>query len=261
MNAAVLDTSHHHPHDAPAVGKSGSGRESFSAATAEVDSAAMAPLPRSTKVYVQGSRADLQVPMRCIAQSDTPVFGGPVAHGALPASIEPNPPVYVYDTSGPYTDPTARIDIRSGLPALRAAWIAERGDTEELSGPSSLYGQERLADPKLTQLRFDLHRLPKRAKAGHNVSQMHYARQGIVTPEMEYIAIRENLEREAYVESLKRAGPTGGKMAELLTRQHPGQSFGASRSPRPSRRSSCATRSPAVARSSRPTSTTPRSSR
>ena len=137
-------------------------------------------------------------------------------HGEQPASIEPNPPVYVYDTSGPYTDPDARIDIRSGLPALRAGWIAERGDTEALAGPTSRYGQARLADPKLAELRFDLHRLPKRAKPGCNVSQMHYARRGIVTPEMEYVAIRENLEREAYVASLMNAGPTGGKMAELL---------------------------------------------
>ena len=226
MNAAVLDTSN----DPAAPARQ--SKEVFSAATAEVDSAAMAPLPRSSKVYVAGSRADLRVPMRCVSQSDTPVFGGPAAqgngHANAPASIEPNPPIYVYDTSGPYTDPTARIDIRSGLPALRAAWIAERDDTEELRGPSSRYGQERLADAKLTQLRFDLHRLPKRARAGRNVTQMHYARQGIVTPEMEYVAIRENLEREAYVASLKSAGPTGQKMAELLTRQHPGQSFGAS---------------------------------
>ena len=222
MNAAVLDHTHHVP-DAPTPVKPAA----FTAATAAVDSAAIAPLPRSTKVYVAGSRADLRVPMRKVEQSDTPVFGATMVQGQPPASIEPNPPVYVYDTSGPYTDPEARIDIRSGLPALRAAWIAERGDTEELSGPSSRYGRERLADPKLTQLRFNLHRLPKRARAGGNVSQMHYARAGIVTPEMEYIAIRENLEREAYVASLMNAGPTGSKMAELLTRQHPGQSFGA----------------------------------
>ena len=221
MNAAVLDSSHHTPSPSP-----------FAAATAAVDSAAIAPLPRSSKVYVPGSRPDLRVPMRRIEQSDTPVFGGSHANGkkagAEPESIEPNPPLYVYDTSGPYTDPAARIDIRSGLPAVRAAWIAERGDTEELAGPSSAYGQERLADPKLTQLRFDLHRLPKRARSGANVSQMHYARRGIVTPEMEYVAIRENLERETYVQSLLNAGPTGSKMAELLMRQHPGQSFGAS---------------------------------
>ncbi|MEO8938892.1 MAG: phosphomethylpyrimidine synthase ThiC [Burkholderiaceae bacterium] len=187
----------------------------------------MAPLPRSTKFYVGGSRPDIRVPMRKVDQSDTPVFGGPHVHGALPASIEPNPPVFIYDTSGAYTDPDARIDIRSGLPAIRAAWIAERDDTEELNGPSSLFGQERLADPKLTALRFDLHRLPRRARSGANVSQLHYARKGIVTPEMEFIAIRENLEREKYVESLLHCGPTGAKMAEMMMRQHPGQSFGA----------------------------------
>jgi phosphomethylpyrimidine synthase len=221
MNAAVFDSTHHTPEPA-------TKNAPFAAATALVDSAAMAPLPRSRKVYVEGSRPDIRVPMRVVEQSDTPVFGGPHVHGAKPASIEPNPPIYIYDTSGPYTDTNAKIDIRSGLPAVRAAWIAERGDTEELSGPSSGYGQERLADPKLAQLRFDLHRLPKRAKPGRNVSQMHYARQGIVTPEMEFVAIRENLEREAYVKSLMECGPTGGKMAEMLMRQHPGQSFGAS---------------------------------
>ena len=229
MNAAVLDSSHHTPVVPHAAADAA---VPFAAATAQVDAAAIAPLPRSTKVYVAGSRPDLRVPMRMVAQSDTPVFGAAHVHGAEPASIEPNPPVYVYDTSGPYTDPAARIDIRSGLPAIRAAWIAERDDTEELTGPTSRYGQERLADPKLTQLRFDLHRLPRRAKAGSNrsgnVTQMHYARRGIVTPEMEYIAIRENLERERYVQSLMDCGPTGSKMAELMTRQHPGQSFGAS---------------------------------
>ncbi len=230
MNAAVLDSSHHNtPADPASTGPAKSPANApFSAATAEVDSAAMAPLPRSSKVYVEGSRQDLRVPMRMVAQSDTPVFGGPHVHGAAPASIEPNPAIYLYDTSGPYTDPDATIDIRSGLPALRAGWIAERDDTEELSGPSSTFGQQRLADPKLTALRFDLHRLPRRAKPGANVSQMHYARKGIVTPEMEFIAIRENLEREKYVESLMNCGPTGSKMAEMMMRQHPGQSFGAS---------------------------------
>jgi len=221
MNAAVLDSTHHTPEPSRP-------RAAFTAADAAVDSAAIAPLPRSSKVYVEGSRADLRVPMRRIEQSDTPVFGAPHVHGSEPPTLEPNPPIFVYDTSGPYTDPAARIDIRRGLPALRAPWIAERGDTEQLDGPSSRYGQERLADPKLAQLRFDLHRQPKRAKPGRNVSQMHYARHGLVTPEMEFIAIRENLQREQYVESLKNAGPTGAKMAALLTRQHPGQSFGAS---------------------------------
>lgn len=191
----------------------------FLSANARVDDAAIAPLPNSKKVYVSGSRADLRVPMREISQADTPTsFGG-----------EKNPPIYVYDTSGPYTDPNAHIDIRAGLPALRAQWIEERGDTEVLSGLTSAYGRERAADTSLDELRFTgLHRNPRRAKAGKNVTQMHYARQGIVTPEMEFIAIRENLRRQEYLENLRRSGPQGEKLAKLLTRQHPGQNFGAS---------------------------------
>ncbi len=189
----------------------------FLAATAQVDEAAVQPLPNSRKIYVEGSRPDIRVPMREISQSDTPASFG----------AEPNPPVYVYDTSGPYTDPEAQIDIRSGLAPLRAAWIAERGDTEELAGPTSQYGIERLNDPKLAELRFNLHRKPRRAIPGKNVTQMHYARQGIITPEMEYIAIRENLRRKEYLESLKNAGPMGQKLADLMGRQHPGQAYGA----------------------------------
>lgn len=189
----------------------------FLAATATVDEAAIQPLPNSRKIYVTGSRPDIRVPMRQITQSDTPASFG----------AEKNPPVFVYDTSGPYTDPTVNIDIRSGLAPLRAAWIAERNDTEELSGPTSNYGIERLNDPKLAELRFNLHRKPRRAKAGKNVTQMHYARAGIITPEMEYIAIRENLCRKEYIENLKASGPNGAKLAELMGRQHPGQSFGA----------------------------------
>ncbi|HET8830930.1 MAG TPA: phosphomethylpyrimidine synthase ThiC, partial [Casimicrobiaceae bacterium] len=131
---------------------------------------------------------------------------------------EKNPPLAVYDTSGPYTDPAARIDVRQGLPALRAQWIAERDDTMLLDSPTSAYGRARLADPALAGLRFDLHRPPRRAKAGANVTQMHYARRGIVTPEMEFIAIRESQLRDKMLSSLP----------EALRRQHPGQSFGAS---------------------------------
>src|SRR5262245_47841655 len=138
----------------------------FIAATAHVDDAAVKPLPNSRKIYVAGSRPDLKVPMREIVQSDTPASFG----------AEKNPPVYVYDPSGPYTDPQARIDIRQGLAALRASWIAERGDTQELLGPSSSYGRERLADPKLAELRFDLKRRPLKAKPGRCVTQMHYAK-------------------------------------------------------------------------------------
>ena len=190
----------------------------FLSATATVDEAAIQPLPNSTKVYIQGSRPDICVPMRKITQSDTAASFG----------FEKNPAIYVYDTSGPYTDPEAKIDIRSGLDTPRLPWILERNDTEELAGPTSEYGIERLNDPKLAELRFNLHRKPRRALAGKNVSQMHYARQGIITPEMEFVAIRENMNRRAYLEELKQSGPKGEKLAELMGRQHPGQSFGAS---------------------------------
>ncbi|MEW5880841.1 MAG: phosphomethylpyrimidine synthase ThiC [Pseudomonadota bacterium] len=178
-------------------------RQPFRAVEAHVDEAAIAPLPKSRKIYVEGSRPDIRVPMREIAQSDTPAAFG----------TEKNPPLAVYDTSGPYTDPSVKIDIRVGLAPLRARWIAERGDTEELPGPTSRYGVERLNDPRLAELRFDLKRKPRRAKPGANVTQMHYARRGIVTPEMEFVAIRENQRMEAF--------------SEMLRRQHPGQSFGA----------------------------------
>jgi phosphomethylpyrimidine synthase len=191
----------------------------FLAATAHVDEAAIQPLPNSRKVYVEGSRPDIRVPLREISQADTPTaFGG-----------EKNPPIYVYDCSGPYTDPAAKIDIRQGLPALRQQWIEERGDTEVLTGMSSEYGRQRANLADLASLRFTgLHRQPRRAKAGANVSQMHYAKQGIVTPEMEFIAIRENLRRQEYVAALRSSGPQGERLAKLLSRQHPGQHFGAS---------------------------------
>ncbi len=173
--------------------------------SAKVDSAAIKPLPSSRKIYVQGSRPDLRVPMREITVGDTPTeMGG-----------EKNPPVVVYDTSGPYTDPEATIDLRKGLPPVRAAWIAERGDVEQLDGYTSEFTRRRMKDPQLDPLRFMDERKPLRAKPGQNVSQMHYARQGIVTPEMEYIAIRENMK-------LQEAREQG-----LLKDQHPGQSFGA----------------------------------
>jgi len=175
----------------------------FLSATAHVDEAAVKALPNSRKVYVEGSRPDIRVPMREISQSDTPAGMG----------AEKNPPIYVYDTSGPYTDPAVKIDIRSGLAPLREKWIIERNDTELLPDLTSAYGRSRAADPKLAELRFNLKRRPRRAKAGMNVSQMHYARKGIITPEMEYIAIRETQRRDG--------------LSELITRQHPGQSFGA----------------------------------
>ena len=190
----------------------------FLSATAEVDQAAIKPLPNSSKVYIEGSRPDIRVPMRRISQSDTEASFG----------FEKNPAIYVYDTSGPYSDPDAVIDIRSGLDTPRLPWIIEREDTEELSGPTSEYGMARLADPKLAELRFNLLRTPRRAKAGANVTQMHYARRGIITPEMEFVAIRENMRRREYLEELKTSGPMGQRLADLMGRQHPGQSFGAS---------------------------------
>ncbi len=194
-----------------------SANPKFLAATAQVDSAAIQALPQSRKIYEQGSRPDIRVPFREISQDDTPtLFGG-----------ETNPPLTVYDTSGPYSDPEVSIDIRKGLPEVRRAWIDERQDTEVLTGPSSVYGQERLADPKLTAMRFELQRPPRRALAGRNVTQMHYARKGIITPEMEYVAIRENMRIEQYIESVRQSGPGGEKLAARILRQHPGQSFGA----------------------------------
>jgi phosphomethylpyrimidine synthase len=192
--------------------------DKFLADNAQVDPAAIQSLPNSTKVYVTGSHPDIRVPMRAIRQSDTPAgFGG-----------EANPPVFVYDCAGPYSDPNASIDIRQGLPAMRAAWIESRGDTEVLPDLSSHFGRARAADPALQTLRFPgLARQPRRARAGANVTQMHYARRGIVTPEMEFVAIRENLQREAYVQSLRDSGPTGQRLADMMQRQHPGQSWGA----------------------------------
>ncbi|PTN12890.1 phosphomethylpyrimidine synthase ThiC [Nitrosomonas aestuarii] len=182
-------------------------QKNFSSTTAVVDEAAVKPLPNSRKIYVQGSRPDIRVPMREISQTDTMTNVG----------AEKNPPIWVYDTSGPYTDPAARIDIRSGLPALREQWIEDRADTEVMQGLSSSYGRARLQDPKLADMRFNLQRQPRRSKAGLNVSQMHYARQGIITPEMEFIAIRENQRYEAL----------NAENHALLTQQHAGQHYGA----------------------------------
>ncbi|MEW5755560.1 MAG: phosphomethylpyrimidine synthase ThiC [Pseudomonadota bacterium] len=179
--------------------------EDFLSKTAKINEASIQPFPNSRKIYVTGSRPDIRVPMREITLSDTPASFG----------AEKNPPLTVYDTSGPYTDPNVRIDIRQGLPDVRTAWIEARGDTEILPAQTSEYGRQRAADKSLDQLRFAGHlRQPRRAKAGHNVTQMHYARRGIITPEMEFVAIRENLRLEHYREQLKQ--------------QHPGQSFGAS---------------------------------
>ncbi|MBY6347169.1 phosphomethylpyrimidine synthase ThiC [Providencia rettgeri] len=191
---------------------------SFTATAASVDPAAIQPLPNSRKIYQTGSRPDLRVPFREISLADTPSQFG----------AEPNPSLSVYDTSGPYTDPTVQIDIRKGLPPLRQAWVTERGDTELMAGLNSQYGQARQADPELDTLRFELKRQPRRSISGANVTQMHYARRGIITPEMEFVAIRENLRREQYIANLRAIGPQGEEMARRLTKVHPGQGFGAS---------------------------------
>ena len=179
--------------------------------SAQVDSGSVQPFTRSRKIYVQGSRPDIRVPMREISLDVTPTdFSTGNGTGEI------NPPVTVYDTSGPYTDPTVTIDVRKGLADVRSAWINARGDTERLSGLSSQFGQQRLSDEELTKLRFAHVRNPRRAKPGANVSQMHYARQGIITAEMEYVAIRENMKLAE------------ARAAGLLKDQHKGHSFGAS---------------------------------
>ncbi len=150
--------------------------------TAVVGDEIKKPIPNSRKIYVTGSRPDILVPMREIACSPTQTNQGQ----------EENSSITVYDTSGPYTDPDADIDIRNGLKPLRKKWIEGRSDTKQLSGPSSIYGVERLNEPELKKLRYATPPKPRVAKSGNNVTQMHYARKGIITPEMEFIAIREN---------------------------------------------------------------------
>ncbi len=163
---------------------------------------AQQPLPNSRKIYIEGSRPDIKVPMREITLSPTEMSEG----------VEENAPILVYDTSGPYTDPDVELDLQTGLPDVRTGWIEERDDTAPLTGLSSVYGNERRDDESLNHLRFEHVKQPRKARAGKNVSQMHYARQGVITPEMEFVAIRENQKREHLRE---------------ITKQHPGQSFGA----------------------------------
>ena len=182
--------------------------EDFIKKTSELSEEVTRPFPGARKIYVEGSRPDIRVPMREIEQSPTSASMGE----------EDNPPITVYDTSGPFTDPDVKIDLLRGMPDVRSGWIAERDDTEQLEGPSSEYGSQRQHDPDLASLRFEHIRAPRRAKAGSNVTQMHYARQGIITPEMEFVAIRENQRLDEL-----RADP---RYAKLL-RQHPGESFGA----------------------------------
>ena len=164
--------------------------------------------PNSQRIYLQGSRADMRIPLREIAQDDTLT-----EHGR-----EANPPIPVYDTSGAYGDPNAEIDLKQGLPHIRSAWIDQRGDSEMLSGLSSEYGKERAHDPKTAHLRFNQITRPRRAKTGRNVTQMHYARQGIITPEMEFVAIRERLKLDELCRD---------ERYEKLLKQHAGEAFGA----------------------------------
>ena len=144
--------------------------------------------PSSEKVYIPGNiHKDIKVAMRRVKL--TPTVS--IVNGEK--KIKENSPVYVYDTSGPFSDPNAEIDLKKGLPRLREEWISRRNDTEQLPGLTSEYGRERLADKSLDSLRFEHIRMPLRAKEGHQVSQMYYAKKGIITAEMEYVAIRENM--------------------------------------------------------------------
>ncbi len=170
--------------------------------TLTINKAFIEPFPNSNKIYVEGSREDIQVPMREIKLTDT-----------IGELAEKNDPIHVYDTSGVYTDPEVSIDLRKGLDNVRSTWIEERDDTEVLENLSSTFSNERLEDSELDKLRFEHLQTPRRAKKSKNVSQMHYAKKGIITPEMEYIAIRENCKWQEYKDQIG---------------QHKGESFGAS---------------------------------
>ena len=187
-----------------------SRRERRNQATQFLKNVADQSFPNSNKVYVAGEIHDIRVGMREISLSDTLINGNQDN-----PSYEKNQPLCVYDTSGFYTDDTVNIDVHRGIPRLRDSWIESRNDVEFLQGKTSTYSQQRLADEGLDHIRFE--HLPKvrKAKKGKNVTQMHYARQGIITPEMEYIAIRENMKRQEVKD-------------EMLLQQHHGQSFGAS---------------------------------
>ncbi|MBL0461985.1 phosphomethylpyrimidine synthase ThiC [Aeromonas dhakensis] len=186
-----------------------SRREQRSSAQTFIDNLKGMAHPNSRRIFIEGSRPDIRVPLREIQLADTFVGGTKEA-----PQFEPNEPVPVYDTSGPYGEEAAPIDVRRGLPRLREQWVLERADTEALEGLSSTFTQERLADEGLDHLRFEHLPSARRAKPGRRVTQLHYARAGIVTPEMEFIALRENMGRERV-------------RSELLRTQHPGQGFGA----------------------------------
>ena len=167
-----------------------------------VNQAFIEPLPNSTKIFVEGSHPGIRVPMREIQLTDT-----------IGDLAEVNEPIHIYDTSGPYTDPSKTINFREGVERIRHKWIEEKGDTEELQGFSSSFSNQRIQDTSLDGLRFEHTATPRRAKRGKNITQMHYARQGIITPEMEFIAIRENCLWQEYKDQVG---------------QHKGEDFGAS---------------------------------
>ncbi|MBT8123591.1 MAG: phosphomethylpyrimidine synthase ThiC, partial [Gammaproteobacteria bacterium] len=182
--------------------------ESIQSKTAQLSEEFTQAFSGSKKIFVQGSREDLKVGMREVTCASTSASFGE----------EENPPITIYDTSGPYTEPDVKIDLLQGLPSLRSNWIEERTDTEILLGPSSKFGTARQEDPKTAHLRFAHYHAPRRAKPGSNVTQMHYAKQGIITPEMEYIAIREDMRLQEH-----RKDPRYKK----LLKQHAGVNFGA----------------------------------
>lgn len=165
------------------------------------------PFPNSKKIYVEGKIHPIHVAMREIQLSPTKLSNG---------KMDENPPVTIYDTSGPYTDENFEINIEKGLPRIREQWILDRNDVEILDGITSEYGKARLSDSKLDELRFSYNHKPKVAKEGKEVTQLYYAKQGIITPEMEYIAIREN-QRIEQLDSVSKD----------MAFQHPGNSFGA----------------------------------
>lgn len=190
------------------------GREAAQLAQLAQDLGIRFAYPNSRKIYLSGSRPDMRVPLREIDQDDTVT-----EHGR-----EANPPIPVYDTSGAYGDPSAKIDLKQGLPHIRSAWIDERGDSEILSGLSSEYGKDRAHDPKTAHLRFNQITRPRRAKTGRNVTQLHYARQGIITPEMEFVAVRERMKLDELCRD---------ERYEKLLKQHAGEAFGANIPTRP----------------------------
>ncbi len=212
-------------------------REQRAQAQHFIDTLEGTAFPNSKRIYITGSQPDIRVPMREIQLSPT-LIGGSKDN----PQYEENEAIPVYDTSGPYGDPNVAIDVQQGLAKLRQPWIDARDDTEKLRDRSSVYTKERLADDGLNDLRFSGLLTPKRAKAGQRVTQLHYARQGMVTPEMEFIAIRENMGRERI-------------RGEVLRQQHPGHGFGANL-PENITRNLCATKWLPDAPSSPPTSTT-----